>query len=141
VDPEIYTAYARGLEQVGLSIGDMRISNPWSITVTDEDPHKVWDRNKRLYFDRWDFYRVIRGEMGDADLNAFDLSDSDDAYRDFELIGNADTVIAALRSFKDALPITDLVHSGPAAGIDIRTEGYQSLKRFAEQVLPTVHSW
>ena len=141
VDPEIYTAYARGLEQAGVDIKSVRISNPYSITVTDEDPQKVWERNKALYFDRWDFYRVIRGEMGDVDLAAFEHAPSDDAYRDFELIGDPEMVIATLREFTDTLPLTDIVHSGPAAGIDIRTEGYQSLKRFADSVLPVLKTW
>lgn len=140
VDPEFYEAYLNGLEQAGVDRASVRVSNPWSITVTDEDPEKVWQRNKALYFDRWDFYRVIRSEMGDKDLS-YGLAPSEDAYRDFELIGDAGTVLATLRSLTEGTPVTDIVHSGPAAGIDIRTEAYPDLKRFAEQVLPELQSW
>lgn len=140
VDPEFYAAYERGLAQAGLELSAMRVSNPWSITVTDEDPDQVWERNKAYYFDRWDFYRVIRSEMGDDDLS-YGLAPSEEAYRDFELIGDADTVLGTLRSLTESMPLTDIVHSGPAAGIDIRGEAYQDLKRFADRVLPELHRW
>jgi alkanesulfonate monooxygenase SsuD/methylene tetrahydromethanopterin reductase-like flavin-dependent oxidoreductase (luciferase family) len=140
VDPEFHAAYFRGLEAAGVDRSSMRISNPWSITVTDEDPAAVWARHERLYFDRWDFYRQIRTEMGDPDLD-YGLAPGPEAYRDFELIGDPDTVLGTLEPLVRSLPITDLVHAGPAGGIPIREEAYPALKRFAEEVLPTIKGW
>jgi alkanesulfonate monooxygenase SsuD/methylene tetrahydromethanopterin reductase-like flavin-dependent oxidoreductase (luciferase family) len=140
VDPEFHEAYFRGLAQAGFDRAGMRISNPWSITVTDENPDKVWARHEQLYFDRWDFYRQIRTEMGDPDLD-YGLQPTPEAYRDFELIGDTDTVIGTLQPLVQGMPLTDLVHAGPAGGIPIRDEYYPTLKRFAEEVLPVVKSW
>ena len=140
IDPEFHAAYFRGLEAGGHDRTTARISCPWSITVTDEHPDTVWARNKALYFERWDYYRKIRSEMGDDDL-AYGLSPSEDAYRDNELIGDARHVIAVLKGLCKSLPLTDIVHSGPAAGIPIRTEAHDSLKRFADDVLPELKSW
>ncbi|GAB3462744.1 LLM class flavin-dependent oxidoreductase [Actinophytocola sediminis] len=140
VDPAFHAAYLDGLAQAGVDPATRRISNPWSMTVTDEPPDAVWERNKELYFQRWDFYRQIRLEMGDPDLD-YGLAPGPDAYRDFELIGDADTVLGTLRAVTDTLPLTDIVHSGPTAGVSIRDEAYADLKRFADRVLPELHGW
>ncbi len=141
VDPEVHAAYFRGRETAGLPREGARISNPWSITVTDEDPEAVWARNREKYQRRWRFYSEVRAGMGDEEL-AYGLdNEAGDLYRDFELIGSADTVIETLKGFVDTMPLTDIVHSGPAAGLPIRTEAYNDLKRFADEVLPEVKSW
>lgn len=140
VDPAVHAAYLRGLRASGHPAAAARISNPWSITVTREDPQKVWARNRALYFERWDYYRRIRGAMGDADLH-YGLAPAADAYRDRELIGDAEAVLHTLRGFRDSLPLTDIVHAGPAGGLDVRGEAYRDLKRFAEQVLPELKRW
>lgn len=140
VDPAVHEAYHRALADAGHAPGSTRVSNPWSITVTDEDPDKVWERNKHLYFDRWDYYRKIRTEFGDPDLD-YGLEPSADTYRANELIGDADTVLAVLEPFVKDLGLTDLVLFGPHPGSDLRGEGMENLQRFAEQVLPTLKSW
>lgn len=140
IDAEFFAAYFEGLDQAGVDRSSVRVSTPTSITVTSEDPAKVWDRNRDLYFERWDFYRQIRVEMGDPDLQLVEVPGAD-TYRDFELIGDADTVLSTLKPLFDNFPLTDLVHSGPAGGIDIRGEAYDSLKAFAEGVLPTLKTW
>jgi hypothetical protein len=140
VGDEFYQAYLDGLAEAGVDRSAARISAPMSITVTDEDPDVVWQRNRPLYFERWDFYRRIRAEMGDPDL-AYTETPSPEAYRDFELIGDPDTVLGTLEPLVRSLPITDLVHAGPAGGIPIREEAYPALRRFAEEVLPTIKSW
>ncbi|OLF13913.1 hypothetical protein BLA60_01640 [Actinophytocola xinjiangensis] len=140
VDPAFHQAYRDGLAEAGVDPATRRVSNPWSITVTDEKPEAVWERNKELYFDRWDFYRQIRIEMGDPDLD-YGLTPGPDAYRDFELIGDADTVLGTLRGFADTLPLTDIVHSGPTGGVPIREEAYGDLKRFADRVMPELKRW
>ncbi|WP_433377876.1 LLM class flavin-dependent oxidoreductase [Streptosporangium sp. CA-115845] len=139
VDPAFHEAYFAGLAEAGVPRDQVRISNPWSITVTDESPDAVWDRRKDLIFERWDFYRRIRDDMGDQGLH-YGLPPSPEAYRDFELIGDADTVIGTLEGFVRSLPLTDIVHSGPAGGTP-PDEAYADLKRFADQVLPTLKSW
>lgn len=139
VDPEFYAAYFRGLAAAGFDRSAMRISNPWSITVTDEDPAAVWERNKALYCARWDFYRTIRQAMGDHDIK-YGLPPAE-GYRDNELIGSADFVLETLRGFADKMPLTDIVHSGPAGGIPIREEAYPSLQAFAAKVLPEIKRW
>jgi alkanesulfonate monooxygenase SsuD/methylene tetrahydromethanopterin reductase-like flavin-dependent oxidoreductase (luciferase family) len=140
VDPDFHAAYFRGLEQAGIDRSAVRISNPWSITVTDDDPEKVWERNKRYYFERWDFYRQIRREMGDPDLD-YGLEPNPDAYRDYEMIADADTVIGTLKTFVEGMPLTDIVYAGPAGGLPIRGEVYTDLKKFADEVMPAIKSW
>lgn len=140
VDPAVHAAYHEALAKAGHAPGSTRVSNPWSITVTDEDPERVWDRNKQHYFNRWDYYRKIRAEFGDPELQ-YGLAPSPDAYRGNELIGDADTVLSTVEPFVRDLGLTDLVLFGPHPGIDLRGEGYESLSRFAEQVLPTLKEW
>jgi len=141
VDPEFHAAYLHAWEEGGRPREAARISNPWSITVTDENPDAVWQRNRVHYQKRWQFYSDVRSGMGDEEL-AYGLeAESGDLYRDFERIGSAEYVTETLRELTSAMPITDLVHSGPAAGIPIRTEAYQSLKAFADKVLPEVKRW
>jgi alkanesulfonate monooxygenase SsuD/methylene tetrahydromethanopterin reductase-like flavin-dependent oxidoreductase (luciferase family) len=140
MDQPFWDAYFRGLAQSGVDRADARISVPFAITVTDEDPEAVWARHADHYFERWDFYSRIRSEMGDPDLD-FGVAAGPDTYRSFELIGDPDTVIATLRGALEGTPVTDIVHSGPAGGISIRDEAYPSLQRFAEDVLPVVQGW
>ena len=141
VDPEFHEAYLRAREEAGLSRDTARISNPWSITVTDEDPDTVWRRNREHYQRRWQFYSDVRSGMGDDEL-AYGLEkDGAEQYRDFELIGTAAYVTDTLRDLLSTMPVTDLIHSGPAAGIPIRTEAYDSLKAFADTVLPEIKRW
>lgn len=139
-DPAVHEAYHSALAKAGFEPGSTRVSNPWSITVTDEDPDEVWERNKHHYFHRWDYYRKIRAEFGDPDLQ-YGLEPSPEEYRANELIGDADTVLATLEPHVRGLGLTDLVLFGPHPGIDLRDEGHKSLQRFAEQVLPTLKQW
>jgi alkanesulfonate monooxygenase SsuD/methylene tetrahydromethanopterin reductase-like flavin-dependent oxidoreductase (luciferase family) len=144
--PEFYEAYFRGLAQSGVSRDAVRLSASCGCTVTDEDPEKVWQRNRELHFERWRFYAEIREEMGDPDLEGHRPDKAapltPEQFRDADLIGDASTVIGVLRQRKDAAPwLTDFVHSGPAGGVDIRTEAYQDLKKFAEEVMPTLKGW
>jgi len=143
--PEFYEAYFRGLAQAGVATDKVRISTGCGCTVTDEDPDTVWARNRELHFERWRFYAEIRAEMGDPGLEHRTATGSvltPEQFRDADLIGDAASIIEVLRQRKAAAPwVTDFVHSGSAGGIDIRTEAYQDLKRFAEEVMPTLKSW
>lgn len=140
VDPEVHAAYRSALVASGHDPSKMRVSNPWSITVTDENPEKVWQKLRPFSQRRWSFYKEIRAEMGDKDLE-YGLPPGEDAFRDFELIGKPDEVLATLKPFQAQLGLTDIIHSGPAAGEDIRGEAYKNLKRFAEDVLPVLKGW
>lgn len=139
VDPAVHAAYHEARVAAGYS-DTPRVSNPWSITVTDEPAERVWERNAQHYFNRWDYYRQIRSEYGDPDLQ-YGLAPAAETYRANELIGTADEVLATLEPFVRDLGLTDLVLFGPHPGIDLRTEGREALSRFAEQVLPTLQSW
>ncbi|MBV1917169.1 MAG: LLM class flavin-dependent oxidoreductase [Sphingomonadaceae bacterium] len=141
IDPEFHEAYLLGREEAGLSRETARISNPWSFTVTQEDPEVVWQRNREHYQRRWRYYSDVRSGMGDDELNYGLEAEGNDLYRDAELIGTAEHVIETMRELIAPMPLTDIVHSGPAAGIPIRTEGYESLKAFADTVLPELKSW
>src|SRR5690606_36574184 len=68
IEPAVFEAYREGLAEAGVDPSTRRISIPMSVTVTDEDPEAVWARNEALYFERYEFYRLIRAEMGDPDL-------------------------------------------------------------------------
>lgn len=140
VDPEVHAAYQDALEAAGHGRHSTRVSNPWSITVTDENPDAVWERNKDHYHYRWDYYRKIRTEFGDPDLD-YGLEPSPEAYRANELIGDADSVLSTLRPYVESLGLTDIVLFGPHPGIDLRTQGLESLEKFAAEVLPTLKEW
>jgi hypothetical protein len=84
--------------------------------------------------------RLARRDLGHPDLE-YGLAPSEEAYRDFELIGEAGTVLATLRSLTEHTPLTYIVHSGPAAGIDIRGEAHADLARFADRVMPVLKRW
>lgn len=138
VDPAVFEAYRDGLAEAGVDIATRRVSIPMSVTVTDEDPEAVWARNEMRYFERYEFYRLIRAEMGDPDLQ-LGVAPAASAYRENELIGDAGTVLATIQAVATPLGVTDLVVTGPAAGIPLRTEAYDSLVRFAAEVLPALH--
>ncbi len=140
VDPEVHEAYHAALDASGFVRGSRRVSNPWSITVTDEVPDAVWARNKHHYFHRWDYYRRIRSEFGDPELE-YGLAPSPEQYRANELIGNADAVLSSLEPHVRGLGLTDLVLFGPHPGIDLRREGFDAVSKFADEVLPTLHKW
>jgi alkanesulfonate monooxygenase SsuD/methylene tetrahydromethanopterin reductase-like flavin-dependent oxidoreductase (luciferase family) len=141
-DAAVYEAYLDARREAGYDDQTAQISKSWSITVTDEDPERVWTRNRDLYIERWDFYAKIREEMGDKPLTPalVDHARSDDLYRGNELIGSPDAVISELETARRLLPLTMVIHS-IAAGIPVRTEAYRSLKRFGEEVLPIVKQW
>jgi alkanesulfonate monooxygenase SsuD/methylene tetrahydromethanopterin reductase-like flavin-dependent oxidoreductase (luciferase family) len=136
-DPEFHRGYREGLVAAGHDPAERRTSNCFSITTTREDPERVWERNAELYHYRWDFYRRIRAEIGDPELR-YDLPPGPDEYRVNELIGDPETVLAELEPRVRELALTDLVLFGPASGIDPRSEGIESVRLFAEEVLPSL---
>lgn len=139
-EPHIYEAYLAGVEAAGGRREDARISTAWVVTTTYEDPEKVWQRNREHYIRRWSMYDQFKSEMGDPELE-FGTQRTEEKYRQNELIGDPDTVLAMMEKFCKNLPLTRIVLGGVADGIPLRTEAYASLKLFAEKVLPTVKSW
>jgi alkanesulfonate monooxygenase SsuD/methylene tetrahydromethanopterin reductase-like flavin-dependent oxidoreductase (luciferase family) len=138
-DPSIIDAYWQARESVGLDRGSARIAFGLPATVTYEDPDDVWERNKELYHYRWDFYRRIREELGDPQLVG--ANPGPDFYRSFETIADPETVLVRARALVDEFSVTDFGLFGPPSGVDLRTEGYEAVKLFADQVLPTIHDW
>jgi len=144
-DPSVYDAFRDAWQAAGHEPSEARISNCLSITTTREDPDEVWARNRELYFYRWDFYRRIREELGDpalqigtgnAQTRIHEETPTPESYRENELIGTPEEVAAAIEAMAKSLGTTDLVINGPASGLDWRREGYESVKLFAEEVLP-----
>jgi alkanesulfonate monooxygenase SsuD/methylene tetrahydromethanopterin reductase-like flavin-dependent oxidoreductase (luciferase family) len=147
-DPAVYRAYRDAWSASGHAAAEARVSNCLSITTTNEDPQRVWERNRELYFYRWDFYRRIRGELGDPSLvlgtadpgraarAAQDAIPTPESYRDNEIIGDPQRVLDTITPILQELEVTDLIVNGPASGLDWRKEGYESIKLFAERVLP-----
>ena len=128
VEDDFYEAYFAGLAEAGVKRDAVQISNSWPLTP--------------YYFHRWDFFRLIRTEMGDPDLALeFGRTPDADAYRDYELIGTPETILETIRPMCERLPLTMLVHMGPASGIPIRTESYEAVKLFAEEMLPVIKQW
>jgi alkanesulfonate monooxygenase SsuD/methylene tetrahydromethanopterin reductase-like flavin-dependent oxidoreductase (luciferase family) len=138
-DPAIIDAYWAARDAAGFDRASARIAFGLPATVTREDPDEVWERHKELYHYRWDFYRKIRAELGDPDLAP--TNPGPDFYRSYETIGPPELVIENARRVVDDFGVTDLGFFGPPSGMDLRTEGYASLKLFAEEVLPIVHDW
>jgi alkanesulfonate monooxygenase SsuD/methylene tetrahydromethanopterin reductase-like flavin-dependent oxidoreductase (luciferase family) len=144
-DPAVYQAHLDAWQAAGHDLRSARQSNCLSITTTREDPERVWERNRELSFYRWEFYRRIREELGDPMLQIGTGSDTvpaavaaptPESYRDNELIGSPEQVLDVLIPMAKTLGTTDLVVNGPASGLDWRNEGYESVKLFAEEVLP-----
>ena len=59
-----------------------------------------------------------------------------ESYRANELIGDSDQVLAVVEPMVEQLGLTDFVLNGPASGLDWRGEGFESVRSFAEEVLP-----
>ena len=149
VDPAVYEAYREAWRASGRPPSEARASSAFSLTTTREDPESVWTRNRELYFERWDFYRRIRSELGDPSLavgsqegtgGAHPEAPSPEAYRENEVIGSPEEILEFLRPRVSELGLTDLVLNGPASGIDWRGEGYESVRCFAEEVLPALRA-
>lgn len=141
--PETFAAYREGLEEAGHDPAKFRSSVALSVTTTREDPDVVWGRIREQCHYRWDFYRVIRQEMGDAMLNvtAPQGAPSSDEYRDNELIGPPEMILEVMAGYRENLGVTDFIHFGAHAGTDQRGAGYESQQLFAEEILPVVRGW
>jgi alkanesulfonate monooxygenase SsuD/methylene tetrahydromethanopterin reductase-like flavin-dependent oxidoreductase (luciferase family) len=143
-EPEVYEAYVDALRARGEDPADYEIAGGFAITATLEDPEVVWERNRRYYFEKWDFYTRVRQEVGDAPLTNAAASDGDpseDPYRAFELIGDPVTILMKLDEIRSSLPLTQLITFPPPAGIPFREEGIESLRLFATEVLPVIKEW
>jgi len=145
VEAEVHTAYHEAWAKAGRDPADARVSNCFSITTTREDPEQVWARNRERYFYRWDFYRQIREELGDPNLRVGSADGpaqaptgppTPESYRNNELIGDPDQIFESLAPSLTSLGVTELVVNGPASGLDWRGEGYESIKLFADEVMP-----
>jgi hypothetical protein len=100
-----------------------------------------------VYVERWDFYSRIRSELGDPALAVGAPRDDGaivsggDPYRANEVIGEPEALLELLRPLVQRLGATELVVNGPASGLDWRREGYESVRLFAERVLPELARW
>jgi alkanesulfonate monooxygenase SsuD/methylene tetrahydromethanopterin reductase-like flavin-dependent oxidoreductase (luciferase family) len=140
VDPAFYEAYFSGRQDGHHSKEGARVSKSFAFTATLEDREVVWERYRKLYFERWDFYHRIRMEVGAPDLQTGLPGGELAAYREHELIGHPDYILEVLENVARPLPLTDIIYSGPAAGIP-REIGYESMELFAESVMPVLREW
>lgn len=142
-DPAVYEAYARILRERGEDPSDYRVSLPFHLTATVEDPDKVWHRNRHLYVHRYSEVDRYTREYGDDDFNFGSGRPEDDEsrYRRNELIGKPDQILKTLDHVRKIIPLTDIVCLGAAPGIAIRTEAAESLRLLAAEVLPVVQAW
>ena len=140
MEPDFFAAYTRGLAEKGFDLAGRRISKSISMTVTREDPERVWARNREFYARRWGFYQEIRTALGDPPLVPGLGIAEREPFRSHELIGSPDAVLSTLSDALHGTPVTDLIYSGLASGIP-RAEGQESLELFAAEVMPTVRSW
>jgi alkanesulfonate monooxygenase SsuD/methylene tetrahydromethanopterin reductase-like flavin-dependent oxidoreductase (luciferase family) len=138
-DGAVVDAYREARAEAGFDPSTGRVMYGLPSLVTYEDPDKVWDRYKDLYHYRWDFYRRIRAELGDPQLAP--PNPGPDFYRSYETIGDPETVLTHARRLVDQLGLTDFAVFGPPSGINLRTEGIDAVKLFAEKVLPVIHEW
>lgn len=116
-----------------------RVSIALSPTVTFEDPEDVWRRNYQRYQERYAYYEDIRAGMGDEELNIGAAEATTDKFRENELIGEPEVILRTIRELEALTGCTDLVLTGPAAGIPLRTEAWESLGNFAHFVLPELN--
>ncbi|MGE0384115.1 MAG: LLM class flavin-dependent oxidoreductase [Gammaproteobacteria bacterium] len=142
-DPATIQAYREGLAEGGHDPARCRIAVSLSITATRGDPEAAWRRIREQAHYRWDFYRVIRQEMGDAMLSVgvAEAAPDADAYRGNELVGSPAQIIETIGRLRDQLGMTDLVMFGAHAGTDLRGAGLESQALFAQEVLPELRRW
>jgi alkanesulfonate monooxygenase SsuD/methylene tetrahydromethanopterin reductase-like flavin-dependent oxidoreductase (luciferase family) len=142
-DPETFRAYREELEKAGLDPAKFKTAVALSLTMTKGDPEATWRRIREQSHYRWDFYRMIREEMGDPMLSVTMPTGQIDPglYRANELIGDPAMVIDVIGKLKQDLSVTDIILFGAHAGTDQRGAGYESQKMFAEEVLPVIRSW
>jgi alkanesulfonate monooxygenase SsuD/methylene tetrahydromethanopterin reductase-like flavin-dependent oxidoreductase (luciferase family) len=141
VEEAFFAAYREGRAEAGLDPAGGRISKSWAFTATPTDPEVMWRRYRDLYFERWDFYQRIRGEIGIPALNPGLPAANADTYRNHELIGDPSHILEVLDKVARPLPLTDVIFSGPCAGIPVRGDAYDSVALFAEEVMPELKTW
>ena len=138
-DHAVVAAYLGGREETGLNAGQARIAFGVAGWPTYEDPDQVWARNGRFYEYKRAFYDRIRTELHDPEL--FPTRRNDETRKAYENIGPPELIVEQARATVEALQVTDFTWGGPPPGVPLRTEAYQGLKLFADEVLPVIHSW
>jgi len=96
-----------------------------AILVDHDDvraPDRVWERNRDVYFRRWDLAHRLRVGTGEKDISMG--SDAGSDYRGLELIGDPETILDTIQRSRETYPITQVVVSMPP-GLPIRTEQHR----------------
>ncbi|MBA3741389.1 LLM class flavin-dependent oxidoreductase [Sporichthya sp.] len=142
-DPAVYAAYVEELRAQGEDPARYRVSLPFSINVTLEEPDEVWRRNRDLVMHRWAEADSYSDQYGDGAFNFGyrDNPDTEARYRANELIGNPDQVLSVLDSMRLSINLSDVVCIYPPPGVPLRSEAADSLRLLAKEVLPVIHGW
>jgi hypothetical protein len=82
-------------------------------------------------------------ETGDAgfEIGSGGFTNDEERWRANEVIGTPDQILEVIDGLRRAIPFTDVVNIAPAPGIPLRTEGIESYRLFAREVLPVLRSW
>ncbi len=150
-DPEVFRAYAAALRAEGEDPAAYNVTVGLSVTVTNEDPEKVWERLRPHSQYRWRFYDTIIDEFGDPPLRAgpSDLSgqrvEGQDRYRDRELIGDPAVILRAIEALRETwtwgeLKATEVIVRTPPPGVPLK-EYQASFELFARQIMPVLRTW
>ncbi|MCH8195688.1 MAG: LLM class flavin-dependent oxidoreductase [Chloroflexi bacterium] len=150
-DPEVFRAYAAALRDVGEDPAKYQVTMGLSVTLTREDPEKVWQRLRPHSEYRWQFYDTIIDEFGDPPLRAGysevagQAGDAQDRYRDRELIGDPDTILRAIERLRetwswDGLGVTEVIVRTPPPGVPLE-EHRSSFELFAREIMPVLRRW
>lgn len=135
VDPAVFEAYQAGLAAGGHDPGDHRVGNSFFITVTREDPDKLFERNREAFEYRMQFSRAIRLEPGDPILR---VSENTEDCRG--ILGSPESVLEELEAYVRRFGLTDMIMVGPPGGMNA-TDAETSIALFGEEVLPVLKTW
>ena len=146
-DPEVFRAYARTLRAVGEEPSRYQIASGLSITITDEDPEKVWERFRPYAIYRGRFYEQGAKEMGDAPMRTGPIgaADSGEPYRSQYIIGDVEAVMRTLEKLRpnwqwDGVKLNEIVLRQPIAGLPLKDYA-STYEVFAKEIMPVVQGW
>jgi alkanesulfonate monooxygenase SsuD/methylene tetrahydromethanopterin reductase-like flavin-dependent oxidoreductase (luciferase family) len=143
IDPAVFTAYREELVAQGEEPDDYRISLGMSLTATTEDPEEVWRRHLPLFIRRYAEPESYGSEYGDAgfDIGSGASGGDEQRWRANEVIGTPEQILEVIDGLRKVIPFTDIVNLAPAPGIPLRSEGIESARLLAEEVLPVLRGW
>lgn len=149
-DPEVYKAYARALRQAGQDPARSHVALGLSLTITKEDPEKVWQRFKPHAIYRGRFYDEVAKEIGDVPMrtgpvDAPQPQSDEERFRQQIIIGDAAGVLATLERFRpswqwDGLKLDEVILRTPLPGLPLK-DHMATYETFAREIIPVLRRW